>query len=1099
MQFRVLGDIAVVDDQGVATQITASRPRALLALLVMNPNRSMSYPTLATALWGDAQPEVPYAALQVVVSRLRSRLGAYGERVQAQAGGYRLTVAERETDLAVAQMLLQEGRAALDADDPTRAGASFEKALSLWTGDALEDFPDLPFAVEGARRVRELWLDLIESRNDAVLRAGRHLEVLVDIDALVESEPLREHLRAQQIAALYRAGRQADALRASEALRTALRDELGVEPSAEIVDLERRVLDQDPSLLPTQRGFMTPLPAWTIEVLPFVGRGAEYRQVLASLAAAVEENMRVVVVEGTPGVGKSRFLLQVARRIARDAIVIPVHAQDVYSPAIYAFARVLAEATLSMSDSELAMVVANVPDAPRDVVRVREVSRAIAAGQSPQEVVREDALLRGAPRWIAAMSGKAPVVLIIDDLDDAGDALLHVIWQLSTVHIPRRVLVVTSVRSDRPQSTMLTRTLEALEQRHLLRRIELTALDTVEIGELLERMHVQRFEELVGPMHDLTAGNPFLLAETLSMASPERVVDEWSCPPQVRDVVRQRVAELGRATAELLTLASLFSRDFTIEVLADAADASVETVRSLVDRAVTAQVLQPSTLHSYRFAHQLFRHALVAEQTVERCADGHRRIALALERAGASAMLLATHWSGSEGPDVPAKVTQYARTAGRDALRMFEPHAAARWFGLALESLPPDERGAGLADLAEAQQLVGDPSGHVNMQEAAGIALATADDELMLRIIRATAPGWSTLPRLEDDHTDGLLTRALEIVHDDATRARIIARQAIEVSVFDSVGAERLSDEALALARSTGDRTVLYEALLRKVSVSQSPHTLEARRAALREMFEIGLPPTDVATRYFSLSAAIVAAIQSCDPVEVERLTIEANALAGSYDLAPLRWCTTMQRAWRTGLAGDLDRAEKLIDEARTYGAQCAIRGAAETAYLQLGELRWQQGRLPEMLAFAQAAHDAAGGAYPGIGLVLARVLVECERYDDARAVVAEVLADDGFGRLRRGPAWSSALVITAETACLLDLPEVGRAVRDELEPFADQVAFTGSWVTAPIAYGVGVAMACCGDPGASAMLEQAVDVADRLGAPVLATLAREAPLTSRG
>jgi hypothetical protein len=201
-----------------------------------------------------------------------------------------------------------------------------------------------------------------------------------------------------------------------------------------------------------------------------------------------------------------------------------------------------------------------------------------------------------------------------------------------------------------------------------------------------------------------------------------------------------------------------------------------------------------------------------------------------------------------------------------------------------------------------------------------------------------------------------------------------------------------------------------------------------------------------------------------------------------------------MQRAWRSGLAGDLDRAEKLIDEARAYGVQCAIAGAAETAYLQLGEVRWHQGRLPEMLTFTQAAYDAAEGAYPGIDLVLARVLVECERYDDARAIVAEVMHDDGLEKLRRGPMWSSALVITSETACMLGLSDVGRAIRDALEPFADQVAFTGSWVTAPIAYGVGLAMASCGDADADEMLQRAAEVADRLGAPVLAALAREAP-----
>src|SRR6188474_2820749 len=94
-----------------------------------------------------------------------------------------------------------------------------------------------------------------------------------------------------------------------------------------------------------------------------------------------------------------------------------------------------------------------------------------------------------------------------------------------------------------------------------------------------------------------------------------------------------------------------------------------------------------------------------------------------------------------------------------------------------------------------------------------------------------------------------------------------------------------------------------------------------------------------------------------------------SDLIAGSYDLAPLRWCSTMQRAWRSGLAGDLDRAEKLIDEARMYGEQCAIAGATETAYVQLGELRWHQSRLPEMLPFSEAAYAAADGAYPGIGL----------------------------------------------------------------------------------------------------------------------------------
>jgi hypothetical protein len=128
---------------------------------------------------------------------------------------------------------------------------------------------------------------------------------------------------------------------------------------------------------------------------------------------------------------------------------------------------------------------------------------------------------------------------------------------------------------------------------------------------------------------------------------------------------------------------------------------------------------------------------------------------------------------------------------------------------------------------------------------------------------------------------------------------------------------------------------------------------------------------------------------------------------------------------------------------------------------------------------------------------MLARVLIECERYDEAREAVSEFMSG-GMQRLRRGPLWSSVLAVAAETACLLDLPDLGRCVRDALEPFSDQVIFTGSWVVAPIAYSVGLAMTACGDSGAAAMLEHAADVADRLGAPILAALAREAPLARR-
>src|SRR5262249_60779166 len=168
----------------------------------------------------------------------------------------------------------------------------------------------------------------------------------------------------------------------------------------------------------------------------------------------------------------------------------------------------------------------------------------------------------------------------------------------------------------------------------------------------------------------------------------------------------------------------------------------------------------------------------------------------------------------------------------------------------------------------------------------------------------------------------------------------------------------------------------------------------------------IGSPAADVATQYFSLSAGIVAAIQAGDTTDIDQQCADADALAGSYDLAPMHWSSMARRAWRIAVAGDLDRADRLIEDARTFGEKCAITGSMETSLVQRGELRWQQGRLVEMLDFARAALAASAGAFPGIALVLVRVLCEsADLHDEARALIAEF--GTNFEALQLGPFWS--------------------------------------------------------------------------------------------
>ena len=175
----------------------------------------MTHAALAEELWSDDPPKFPLPTLQVVVSRLRGRLEQYGNRIVAEPGGYRLEVGPEETDLLTAEALLRDGRNALGQGRGVAAASAFEHTLLLWARMPSRVLPDSPSPRARLGGCAKLRLSLVEARNDTYLFGGRHLETLADIDAYIAEEPLREHLRAQQVATLYRAGRQAEALPAS--------------------------------------------------------------------------------------------------------------------------------------------------------------------------------------------------------------------------------------------------------------------------------------------------------------------------------------------------------------------------------------------------------------------------------------------------------------------------------------------------------------------------------------------------------------------------------------------------------------------------------------------------------------------------------------------------------------------------------------------------------------------------------------------------------------------------------------------------------------------------------------------------------------------
>jgi YVTN family beta-propeller protein len=246
MEFRILGPLEVRHDGDGRIALGAGKQRAALAILLLHGNEVLSTERLIDELWGDSPPQAARKALQVYVARLRKALGP--ERIRTHGPGYRLELAPGELDLHRFERLVQAGRELRADGDPAGAATALREALALWTGEPLADLSSEPFARSAVPRLEELRLEALEERIDSELELGHDSALVGELEALVARHPYRERLRGQLMLALYRSGRQADALAAYQETRKLLVGELGVEPSPKLQRLESAILRQEPEL-----------------------------------------------------------------------------------------------------------------------------------------------------------------------------------------------------------------------------------------------------------------------------------------------------------------------------------------------------------------------------------------------------------------------------------------------------------------------------------------------------------------------------------------------------------------------------------------------------------------------------------------------------------------------------------------------------------------------------------------------------------------------------------------------------------------------------------------------------------------------------------
>jgi DNA-binding SARP family transcriptional activator len=330
MRFGILGPV-LVDDGAVAVAVPAARQRVLLAALLVHAGQAVSADALADVVWDGSPPPAAADTLRTHVMRLRRVLGPRaGKRLVTRYPGYLVEAGEDEIDLLRFSRLCRDGSAAVGAGSWQQASQILAEALGLWRGPALADVPSQLLQRNEVPRLDQLRLQAQEWRIDADLHLGRHAELVPELQSLAAQYPLRERFHAHLLLALYRSGRQAEALAAYRQARGALVKELGAEPGPELQQLHQQILTADPALsiagpaTPATGGAAGPAPPAPPRQLPaavagFTGRAAELAALTGMLdqaGAGAPGTVVISAVSGTAGVGKTALAVHWAHQVA---------------------------------------------------------------------------------------------------------------------------------------------------------------------------------------------------------------------------------------------------------------------------------------------------------------------------------------------------------------------------------------------------------------------------------------------------------------------------------------------------------------------------------------------------------------------------------------------------------------------------------------------------------------------------------------------------------------------------------------------------------------------------------------------------------------
>ena len=1014
MDFRILGSLEVLDD-GRAIALPGTKPRALLALLLLHANETLRADWLIDELWGGRPPAAPAKTLQMHVSRLRKVLGGTDGAVPiaTRDRGYRLEIDRAQLDAPRFESLVAVGRTQLDAQRPERAVAALDSALALWHGEPLADLAYETFAQAEAARLDELKIGALELLMDAKLALGRHAEVVERLEPLVAEHPYREGLRAQLMLALYRSDRQADALQAYQDARRTLVDELGIEPGERLRALERAILDQDAALV-------LAIPAAPERVLPrrtFVGRERELAELVGALDAACAGSGRLVLVAGEPGIGKSRLadrLLDEAR--SRGAGVMAGRSWEAGgAPAYWPWIQAL---RVHVRETEPEAIRAQLGgDAANLVQLLPELRELFGPLPDPPALEGEGArfhLFEAVSSFLRSAADGRPLVIVLDDLHAADEPSLLLLRFVGQEIGGAPVLLVGAYRDVDPtlREPLTTALAELVREPHTT-QISLSGLTAADVARYVElSTGIEPAPGLVHAIHAETEGNALFMSETVQLLAAEGEVERADAhiriPPGVRAVIGKRVARLSAPCRALLVPASVMGREFGLEALAEVSELGPDELMEVLNEAMAERVLDdaPGAPGQVRFGHVLIRDTLYDELTAARRMQLHKEVGEALESVYSAdpephLAELAQHFVVAAPLGTKEKAVDYARRAGNRAAHQLAFEEAARHYEIALTLADgPLVRCELLLALGDADGRAGDaPASKRAFLEAAELAERSGLAEQLARAALGYGGRFAWARAMADPELVPLLERGLSVTdeQDVRTRVRLLARLA--AAARDDATRERraeLGEEALRIARASGDPVALASAVEGHWIAVEGPdqHLRREGLAVGDELIALGEQIGDKEKVFAGYDHRLHCIWALADRSGVDASLETMETLVGDMRQRPQRWAVGTSHTMLALMEGRFEDAERLISETLALGRPAESWNALVSHRMALFVLRRAQGRLAEIEEVMRRSVREFP-SLPRFPAALAHIYFELDREPEARAALETMLSRD--------------------------------------------------------------------------------------------------------